>query len=209
MRPNMLKRIMLALLGIFMVAVGVAFNAAAGFGNDPVGIIYDGVRSAAGLSGEQLGFVSNFVNIALIIILLFVGRRYIHIGTLIYILPYGFFVTIGTNLYNLLFTSGAFYSRLIAVVIGCLLIYIGVGFYITVNIGLDPFTGVVMVLSDWAHWEFRKMKICFDICMIILGTLLGGKLGMITLITALTAGPMIQYFSTLFTKYLKGWLGGE
>ena len=31
--------------------------------------------------------------------------------------------------------------------------------------------------------------------MIILGTVLGGKLGAVTIITALTAGPVIQFFS--------------
>ncbi|BBF45033.1 putative membrane protein [Lachnospiraceae bacterium KM106-2] len=209
MQSNMTKRIILALIGILLIAIGVAFNAAAGFGNDPIGIVYDGVRNATGLSQEQLGFVSNFVNIALIVVLLFVGRKYIHIGTLIYILPYGAFVTLGTNLYFAIFGQGIFINRLIAVVIGCIFIYIGVGLYITVNIGLDPFTGVVMVLSDWSRWEFRRTKICFDIGLVILGTLLGGTLGVITFITAFTAGPSIQYFSKVFTRALSGWLEGE
>ena len=39
-------RIILAILGIILVGTGVAFNAAAALGNDPVGIVYDGIRSA-------------------------------------------------------------------------------------------------------------------------------------------------------------------
>ena len=34
-------RIILAILGIILVGTGVAFNAAAALGNDPVGIVYD------------------------------------------------------------------------------------------------------------------------------------------------------------------------
>ena len=50
-------------MGIILVGTGVAFNAAAALGNDPVGIVYDGIRSALNLSSEQLGMASNIVNI--------------------------------------------------------------------------------------------------------------------------------------------------
>ena len=59
-------RIILAILGIILVGTGVAFNAAAALGNDPVGIVYDGIRSALNLSSEQLGMASNIVNIVLV-----------------------------------------------------------------------------------------------------------------------------------------------
>lgn len=39
------KTIALALLGIFLVCMGVAFNNNTQLGNDPVGIIYDGLRT--------------------------------------------------------------------------------------------------------------------------------------------------------------------
>lgn len=40
-----LKKISVAMIGIFLVCIGVAFNNNTGLGNDPVGIIYDGLRS--------------------------------------------------------------------------------------------------------------------------------------------------------------------
>lgn len=202
-------KIIWALVGVMLIGIGVAFNAGTLFGNDPIGIIYDGVRSAANLSPEHLGFVSNMVNYGLILLLLFVGRRYIHIGTFVYILPYGIFISIGTTLYQMFFLSGGFASRLVAAVIGCSFIYIGVGIYIAMNIGLDPFTGIVMVISDALKWEFRKTKICFDVVMILLGTLLGGKLGVITIVTALTAGPCIQASSEFVKKRLHKLLESE
>ncbi len=42
-------KIVLAVVGIMMVGMGVAFNAAAALGNDPVGIVYDGIRNTAQL----------------------------------------------------------------------------------------------------------------------------------------------------------------
>lgn len=202
MTKNKALKILWALLGIMLVSFGVAFNAGTMFGNDPIGIVYDGVRNAANLSPELLGFVSNFVNYGLIIVLLFVGRKYINIGTFVYILPYGTFVSLGTKLYEMCFSQEIFTSRLIAAVIGCSFIYIGVGIYIAMDIGLDPFTGIVMVINDALKWEFRKTKICFDIVMILLGTVLGGTLGVITIVTALSAGPCIQASANFVKKRL-------
>ena len=96
-------RIILAILGIILVGTGVAFNAAAALGNDPVGIVYDGIRSALNLSSEQLGMASNIVNIVLVVIIFFWERHYVNIGTFIYIIPYGFVVDLGGRLYHMLF----------------------------------------------------------------------------------------------------------
>lgn len=199
MKKKKLIKILFALLGIMLVGFGVAFNAGTMFGNDPIGIVYDGVRNAADLSPNKLGLVSNFVNYGLIVLMFFVGRRYVNIGTFVYILPYGTFVSIGSRIYQTCFNQEVFASRLLAGVLGCSLVYIGVGIYIAMDIGLDPFTGVVMVIADTVNKEFSKTKIVFDVVMIMLGTLLGGKLGVITIITALTAGPCIQAVSKFVT----------
>ena len=197
------KRVLIAIIGIFFVGLGIAFNAGTMFGNDPIAILYDGMRSVLRMEPEQLGLISNIVNVAMIVILFFLGKRYINIGTLIYIVPFGFFVSIGTYLYNVVINQNSFIQRVIGALIGCSATYFGVALFIVVAIGLDPFTGVVMAIADKIGWNFRKTKICFDIVMVLIGYLMGGTLGIITLLTVATAGPVIQYFSDVMKKYIK------
>ena len=197
------KRVLIAIIGIFFVGLGIAFNAGTLFGNDPIAILYDGMRSVLGMKPEQLGLISNAVNVAMIVILFLIGKRYINIGTLIYIVPFGFFVSIGTYIYNVVINQDSFVQRVIGAVIGCTTTYIGIALFIVVDIGLDPFTGVVMAIADKIGWNFRRTKICFDIVMVITGYLLGGKLGVITLITVAAAGPTIQFFSDIMKRYIK------
>lgn len=190
------KSVLIALIGVLLVGVGVAFNNCAGLGNDPVGIVYDGIRNVTGMGAEQLGLASNIVNLSLALLVFFTGRKYISVGTLVYFLPYGFFVELGILLYQLLAPeTGGLAVQIAFSVVGCLLLYLGVAIYITMDIGVDPFTGIVLVIRDTVKKEYRIVKIIFDITMIILGTVLGGKLGAVTIITALTAGPVIQFFS--------------
>lgn len=200
MKITFRTKVIYALIGIVFIGIGIGINASALLGNDAVAILYDGVRSALNLGYDKLGLITNVVNITLIILLFFIGRRYLNVGTLIYILPLGTFVSLGTRLYTLIVNHEILLARIISAVIGCSLTYIGVGIYVAMNIGLDPFTGLVMVIKDKVKFEFKYVKIGFDICLIAIGFLLGGKFGFMTLITAFVAGPMIQFVSTLINK---------
>lgn len=197
------KTVLTAVIGVFLVGLGAAFNNRAGLGNDAIGILYDGVRNRASFTAEQLGTASNFINFGLVIILFFIARKYINIGTLIYILPYGFFVNFGSRLYSLIALPEAVIFRVLAATVGSLLLYLGVAIFIATDIGVDPFTGIVMLIRDKVKKDYAPVKIVFDLCLIAIGIILGGKFGIITLVTALTAGPIIQFFAKKVRKLLK------
>ena len=64
------KKLFVSIIGIALVCIGVAFNNNTMFGNDPVGMVYDGIRSTLHYNQAELGVVSNYINIGLILILL-------------------------------------------------------------------------------------------------------------------------------------------
>ncbi|HJD98767.1 YczE/YyaS/YitT family protein [Levilactobacillus brevis] len=196
------KTIALALLGIFLVCMGVAFNNNTQLGNDPVGIIYDGLRTTFHLEQAQLGTVSNYLNVVLIIGLFFMGRHYASWGTLMYLVPYGVFVSIGSALYPMIFTSTTLLGRSLGGLVGISLYYLGISLFVAADIGVDPFSGFMLTLRDKTGWSMRRSKITFDGALIIMGILLGGKFGVITILTALTTGPTIQALSSIFRKRL-------
>ncbi|MBU7558279.1 YczE/YyaS/YitT family protein [Levilactobacillus brevis] len=196
------KTIALALLGIFLVCMGVAFNNNTQLGNDPVGIIYDGLRTTFHLEQAQLGTVSNYLNVVLIIGLFFMGPHYASWGTLMYLVPYGVFVSIGSALYPMIFTSTTLLGRSLGGLVGISLYYLGISLFVAADIGVDPFSGFMLTLRDKTGWSMRRSKITFDGALIIMGVLLGGKFGIITILTALTTGPTIQALSSIFRKRL-------
>lgn len=192
--------ILAALVGVLLIGIGVAFNNCTGLGNDSVGIVYDGIRVFFGLSQSQLGWVSNAVNGGILILLLFAGKKYVSVGTLVYFVPYGMCINIGNKLYEILVKAEGPGTQIAFSAAGCFLLYLGVAMFITMDIGVDPFTGVVLLLAEKTGKEFRTVKMIFDFVMIILGWSLGGRAGMVTIVTALTAGPCIQYFAGLLRK---------
>lgn len=203
MNSKTFYKLLLVVISVFFIATGVAFNAASLLGNDPIGILYDGIRNTLNLSVEQLGFVSNCVNGGVLLIVFLFGRKYINIGTLLYFLPYGTFVNWGNKIYPYLFQTDSYITRIAAASCGCLLIYIGVGIFIAMNIGLDPFSGLVLVIRDKLKWDYSKVKIFFDLFLVIISVLMGGKIGLVTIVTAFSAGPSIQFVTKMTAKLFK------
>ncbi len=187
-------------MGIFLVGMGVAFNNRAMLGNDPIGLVYDGIRNISGMHPMELGMTSNIVNVCLMVILFFLARRYISIGTIIYIVPYGTFVSFGTYLYTKIFTYSTLEIRAFSSAIGCLLLYLGVAICITVDIGVDPLTGLTLFVRDITGKQYYIIKIIFDVTMLLLGIVLGGTYGVVTFLTAVAAGPLIHFFSKKLSK---------
>jgi uncharacterized protein len=198
------RKLFVSIIGIAFVCIGVAFNNNTMFGNDPVGMFYDGIRSTLQYTQAELGVASNYINIGLILLLLVFGRRYVNIGTFLYLIPYGLLVSFGSHSYQILFDNDIFFHRILGGLIGITLYYIGISLFVASNIGVDPFTGLMLTIRDKTKWSMRRAKVTMDLCLIAIGFLLGGKFGIITVITALTTGPVIQYLSQLFeTKFFK------
>ena len=168
--------ILVALIGVLFCGMGVGINNMASLGNDSVGILYDGFLNTFGL---ELSTASNVVNVSLVVLLLFIGRRYVSLGTIIYLIPYGFCVSAGIAVANVLKFSDALPVSIMLAVLGSLILCMGIALFIVIDIGVDPFTGVVLVLVDKLKKEYKFVKIGFDISCIIIGFLLGGKAGVV------------------------------
>lgn len=100
-----------------------------------------------------------------------------------------------------MFAGVHLYQRILGSAAGCFLIYMGIALYIAVDIGMDPMSGMPLVIRDRMHWDYKKAKWLFDGTITVVGFLLGGRLGIITVITAFTAGPCIQFLTGRIKKW--------
>jgi uncharacterized protein len=203
---GLLSRILIAVVGVAIVGFGLAFNSSSMLGNDPVAVFYDGVRNLCGLPREKLGLVTNCINCTFIVTMFILGRKYINIGTFIYTLPMGSFIDLGFKIHKVLNIPETLNGRIITAFCGCLMLFLGVGIFIATNIGMDPCTGIVIIVRDKIKSQYRIAKIICDICMLSLGFAFGGKIGVVTVISALIAGPTIQKISEIVDRKILKWV---
>jgi hypothetical protein len=193
--------IILTFIGAVLCGTGCGFMNYAALGMDAIGSFYDGIRTALNLSIDTIGTVSIGISIVLIIFLLIVKRKYVNIGTIIYLIVYGIFANISTLCLEKLITSDAVYVKAVISILGILILTYGLGIYIAVDIGVDPFTGLTLYLSDITHKEMQYIKIAIDIIFMVIGILLGARIGAISVISVLAEGPLIAFF----TKRVQLW----
>ncbi len=200
-KSDLIKKMLIALFADILIGFGIAFNACAGFGNDPISVLFDGIHTRFGLT---LGMASDIANYTMFIIVLIFGRRYINIGTFIYTLPLGFFVNVGISLYKLMGISDVIIFRILMSVLACVILFLGIAFYIDISIGVDPWTGFAMILKDKTGKQYKVFRVAIDMSALVIGFLLGGKVGATTVVAALVGGPVIQAFSQFIEKSILG-----
>jgi uncharacterized protein len=197
---TLLRKIPIALVGVVLVGFGIAFNSAAMLGNDAVSVLYDGVRNVLGLQMDKLGLVTNLVNLIFLMMVFIFGRKYINIGTFIYALPLGNFVSIGFKMHEILNLPSTLGGSILTSFLGCSMLFLGLGIFITMDIGMDPVTGVNMIVRDKIKRQYKTAKVICDVSSLVLGFALGGKAGAVTVIAALIGGPTIQKVSEVFER---------
>lgn len=222
----LVSKLIFSLVSLWFIGTAIAFNNLAGLGNDPISVFLDGVRNLiADISPiddvNDLAVATNLVSIILFVLILIIRRKYINIGTLIYTLLLGSFIGFGIKLYSLLgfkissqnsmqiltnLFSGTginvseFTFQCIISTVACLFLFWGIAMFISINIGLDPFTGVAMVLSDFIKKPYKITKVILDLLFLILGWIFGGEVGFVTIVAAFLGGPVINKFVLLLNK---------
>lgn len=198
-KSDLIKKMIFAFIGDIILGFGIAFNSCAGLGNDPISVFYSGVSNMLHIN---LGLASNIANYTMFIIVLILGRKYINIGTFIYTLPLGSFINLGIYIYGSLIKEQTLIIQIISSVVGCLLLFLGIAIFISAEIGVDPWTGLALILSDRTKKKYMVFKVLIDILGFVVGFAMGGKIGITTVIAALLGGPVIQKIDYFIKNYM-------
>ena len=92
----------------------------------------------------------------------------------------------------------------LALVAGCVILAFGMTIVIQSKAGTGPNDLVAVVISDKTQWKFGVVRICVDVCFALAGFLLGGTVGLGTIICAFLVGPAAQIFMPLSGKICAG-----
>ena len=84
--------------------------------------------------------------------------------------------------------------RVVIVLASCALIALGLSASINASVGVGANDSLAILLSDKLHLQFRWMRVAVDLTFVVSGLLLGGVIGVGTVITALLTGPIVQFF---------------
>jgi uncharacterized membrane protein YczE len=182
-----LPRLPRLVLGLVTFGLGIAMMAEAGLGLGPWEAFHQGIARQTGL---ELGTVSILLGIPILVLWWPLGERP-GIGTLLNVVLIGS----STNVALALLPTppdDALVARLALMLGGVVVIAVGSGLYLSTDLGPGPRDGLMTGLHHRFGWSIRRARTVVELSVLGLGWLLGGTVGLGTVVFALGIGPLVQ-----------------
>ena len=192
MKKETWLRSLFALIGVAIIGFGASLLRVGGVGLDPYTAANIGTGERLGLS---LGVYQLMINLVLLILIFFFGRRHIGIGTVINMVLTGFFIDFYTKIFELFAVSPeGWLQKGLFLVIGILFFTFGASFYMSAKVGSAPYDAIAPTIVDRPKANYRVVRVIQDVAFATLGWITGGPIGIGTFISAFLVGPLIKFW---------------
>ena len=181
------------LAGLLLFGLGIAVMADAGLGLGPWEVLHQGIGRHAGL---ELGTVSILVGIPILVLWWPLGERP-GIGTILNVALIGTATNVALPL---LPRPAEPIVQLAMTAAGVLLIGVASGLYLAADLGAGPRDGLMTGLHHRFGWSIRRARTAIELTVLAAGFLLGGTVGIGTVLFAFGIGPVVQAALAVFDR---------
>lgn len=212
---NYAIRFLVYIVGLFIMTLGISLSVKSNLGVSPVSSIPYTITCITGL---EMGKATILFHIVLVVMQILILRKAFQMKNLLQVVVgviFGYFTTFSNYLFSFLPTPENMTVRLLMMLGSTVLIAVGIFFYLPADIVPLAGEGAMKAVSDTTHIAFNKVKVGFDIsmviislisCLVALGTL--GSVGVGTIIAAVLVGSVLGVITGWFgekrDKILKG-----
>ena len=210
---QMVKRIIMSVLGVAICGISVGMFKFAALGIDPFQSLMSGLDAIIPI---RFGTLYVIVNAVLLLFALIFDRKKLGIATFINLFLLGYIVEFSQGLCERLMPDAPIWLRVVILLVAIVILCLSSALYFTADLGVSTFDAVALV------WSQRQSKIKFAYCRVIcdlvcvaLGVIvlliagkdfseIFGSVGIGTIITAFFMGPLITFFNVHVAQPMLG-----
>ncbi len=183
-------RLVLLMVGLFLFAAAIVIILKADLGLGSWDVLHKGLSIHTPLSFGQAG---QFTGLLIILFSLLLGVKP-GIGTIANMIFIGFWIdTLGNaNIIPAAQPIGGFPAQLLWVIAGILILGFGSGLYIKAGLGAGPRDSFMLALVKRTGWRVSICRAIIEVTVCLVGWLLGGPVGIATLLFAFGVGPSVE-----------------
>lgn len=179
------RRIFQLVAGLAAFALGEALIVRAALGVIPWDVLHQGLVHQLGLTIGQWSIL-----VGVVVLLLWVPlRERPGVGTVVNVLSIGLFLDL---FLSLLTAPDALWLRVAYLAVGIVLNGLATAAYIGARLGPGPRDGLMTGLVRRTGGSVRVVRTAIEVGVVVVGWLLGGNLGIGTVVFALAIGPVIH-----------------
>lgn len=203
-----IKKLLLFLMGMSIIQFGVALFLRMNIGSDPFTVFTQGLANTLNNLGMNVttGTANRIILVVLFSIILLLNKNHIKIGTIICVIGVGPIIDLGVRVVSVLpVESYSYLLKMFLIALGCFIIAIGFSILSATKVGVAPNDIIPFIIKERINCEYRWIRICMDAFLLIGGFMLGGTVGVGTIIAMATTGPFIQLclpYGQKFTDFI-------
>lgn len=175
-------------VGLFICSLGCVTILKSNLGLAPWDVLHQGVSKVTGIT---IGQASISLGVIIVLMDIFLGQP-IGVGTVLNFIFIGLFMDLIIFLDFIPIFQNLF-ARIIELLVGIFFYSYGTYLYMTQGMGCGPRDGFMQVLIKRFNKSVSVIKNGIEIIAFVIGWLLGGKLGIGTIVTALVMGIWLQW----------------
>jgi len=189
------RRVPQLLVGLWLYGFAMALFIRSGLGLDPWDVFHAGLQRWLGWS-----FGTVVIAVGFAVLLLWIPlRQWPGLGTIANAVVIG----IATDATLAVIPAATSWPVAWALLIGGLAVNgLAGGLYIGSQLGPGPRDGLMTGLARRTGWSLRLVRTGLELSVLAVGWLLGGTVGVGTVVYALAIGPLVQFFLPLVTVRL-------
>lgn len=196
-----IKRAISFLLGLFILSLGVSCTIIAGLGAGAWDALSVGL---AGMTGVTVGTWVILIGVILIFVNALILRRRPAFISIITALLLGYFID-----FWLLFIFPdviieTLLWKFVVLAAGVLLMGCGIATYLQAKFAIIPIDGFMMAIRERLNVSLMVGKTIAEVTALIFAFIVGGPIGVGTIIVTLSIGPLIQVFFPHLEKLVHG-----
>lgn len=190
-KNNLFQKILVAIIGLMISGVGVGIFLYSQLGVDPASVLELGLGNVFHVS---YGTASALTNIVILVVVFVVDKTYINLSSLLAIFGIGYTADFMKFILGSVIKGELnLFVRIIMILIGCVIMAIGIATYIRADLGVGAIDLVSEIISNKLKFSYRIIRVVCDITFVVVGYLLGGTVGVGTVVAAFMTGPAVQF----------------
>lgn len=197
----LIKKYLIVIIGQVIIGIGCAFMVTSGQGNDPMGVMVSGFSQMFNI---PFGSMTNIISFIIFAIMLVVYRKRLTLTTLITVFVIGWTID-PVNKILAVVNAPDMVVKFAYPLIGCIIISIGVAFYLCIDFGAGITDNVILMIADLTGKGYAFGCYSLYAVYVLIGVVTGGVWGYATILGLLLNGKIIDSLIPVFGKSVAVW----
>lgn len=189
-----IKTLSVLIFALSILGIGDGLIVLSNLGSTPWTVLSQGIAIQTNMS---IGWASFFIS-CIVMIAWFPLKLRLGLGTLLNIVIIAFFLGLTTKI---LATPSSLAEQLLYGTVGLLLYGLGTALYLTCHLGAGPRDGLMVGFCQRFYLKVSIVRTSIEIFVCILGFILGGTVGLGTIIFATSIGWIVQICLNIIAQF--------